>query len=1026
MPGTNVGQISVDLVLQFQSMQSQLKNAMNTATKTVDRGTSAMGSSFKKLGLLIGSAFAVSGLLRFGKSCVDLGSDLTEVQNVVDTVFTSMNEQVNTFAQNAADQFGLSETMAKRFTGTFGAMAKAFGFTESAAYEMSTTLTGLAGDVASFYNITQDEAYTKLKSVFSGETETLKDLGIVMTQAALDQFALAKGFGKATSAMTEQEKTALRYQFVLDKLGMASGDFAKTSDSWANQTRVLSLRFDQLKASLGQAFINILSPIVKWLNAILEGLNKAAKAFADFTGMIFGKANAGSEIADSAESAGSLADSVGSIGSAADSSSKKLKRMLLGMDEIHKLEGADDSAAVGSAGGSSMGSSGFGDSALPSDGGGTSGFISKIQEEFVKFQTWLGNFSPSFDAWNTAFSEVGKSWDQTKIRIQRGIASLQEGGFGKLGNYISNTFLPNVVNGFNTTFAPIFAQVMPVLLDEFGKDFEFVCQNINQVSEDILLPAFQFIETVATDVFRIIGETWDRYGAGILEKFIAFKESLREIWDNLYQTIIKPVCESIGKRISELWTDHLEPLWSKISGFFGAFIEAVLTVWNHVLAPFFNWLIQTFGPAISWLVDGIGIAVGGVVGVIADVIGAVFGVLENLMNFITGVFSGDWDRAWSSIGGAFENIWEGIKNVFQTVVDTILSFADKLFPGIRQWLTDTWNTICGFFGNVMSQIGSFFSGAASQVGSFFGGIWQWITDTWNTICNFFSGIIEAAKVPVALVLSLFDGLCRGIGEFFSGLWTGICEIWNTVCEWFVNNVISPVSQIFNDVCTAIGGFFSGLWDGICDIWDGVCDWFYNTVIKPVSDFFSGACDAIGGFFSGLWDDICGIWNGVAAWFDNNVIKPVGNFFIDMANGIIDGINSILRGLNNISVDVPDWVADLVGWQHGSKIGFNIGYLSRIPRLAQGGYLEANTPRLAIVGDNKREGEIIAPESKIAEAVAVGMSAVLSRIRQNPPEAGGNWVIQLVDTRGQVTSETVISSLQRKNTRDGRTVIPIGL
>ena len=198
MPGTNVGQISVDLVLQFQSMQSQLKNAMNTATKTVDRGTSAMGSSFKKLGLLIGSAFAVSGLLRFGKSCVDLGSDLTEVQNVVDTVFTSMNEQVNTFAQNAADQFGLSETMAKRFTGTFGAMAKAFGFTESAAYEMSTTLTGLAGDVASFYNITQDEAYTKLKSVFSGETETLKDLGIVMTQAALDQFALNLAWPAAT------------------------------------------------------------------------------------------------------------------------------------------------------------------------------------------------------------------------------------------------------------------------------------------------------------------------------------------------------------------------------------------------------------------------------------------------------------------------------------------------------------------------------------------------------------------------------------------------------------------------------------------------------------------------------------------------------------------------------------------------------------------------------------------------------------------------------------------------------------
>ncbi|MFR3753578.1 MAG: hypothetical protein ACLTW9_17140 [Enterocloster sp.] len=112
----------------------------------------------------------------------------------------------------------LSETMAKKFTGTSGAMAKAFGFSEQAAYEMSTTLTGLAGDVASFYNISQDEAYTKLKSVFTGETESLKDLGVVMTQSALDAYALANGYSKTTAKMSEMEKVALRYKFVQDQL----------------------------------------------------------------------------------------------------------------------------------------------------------------------------------------------------------------------------------------------------------------------------------------------------------------------------------------------------------------------------------------------------------------------------------------------------------------------------------------------------------------------------------------------------------------------------------------------------------------------------------------------------------------------------------------------------------------------------------------------------------------------------------------------------------------------------------------
>ena len=189
--------------------------------------------------MALAAAFSIKKVVDFGKSCLELGSDLAEVQNVVDVTFPSITAQVDKFAQSAAKSFGLSETMAKQYTGTFGAMAKAFGFTEKQAYDMGTTLTGLAGDVASFYNISQDEAYTKLKSVFTGETESLKDLGVVMTQSALDAYAMANGFGKTTAQMSEAEKVALRYAFVQDQLTAATGDFARTSDSWANQCRIM-------------------------------------------------------------------------------------------------------------------------------------------------------------------------------------------------------------------------------------------------------------------------------------------------------------------------------------------------------------------------------------------------------------------------------------------------------------------------------------------------------------------------------------------------------------------------------------------------------------------------------------------------------------------------------------------------------------------------------------------------------------------------------------------------------------------
>lgn len=132
-----------------------------------------LGSTIKKLGLAVGSIFAIREIVRFGAESIRLGSDLAEVQNVVDVTFTTLNDHVNEFARNAAKTAGLSETMAKQYVGTFGAMAKSFRFTEEQAYTMSTALTQLAGDVASFYNISQDMAYTKLKSVFTGETESL-------------------------------------------------------------------------------------------------------------------------------------------------------------------------------------------------------------------------------------------------------------------------------------------------------------------------------------------------------------------------------------------------------------------------------------------------------------------------------------------------------------------------------------------------------------------------------------------------------------------------------------------------------------------------------------------------------------------------------------------------------------------------------------------------------------------------------------------------------------------------------------
>lgn len=338
-----VAQLSFELGIDTDSLYKELTQFTNKADRQL---TSSFANTGKNMGkkLLAGLGFgaAIYKLKDFVSSSIELGSNLTEVQNVVDTSFKTMSSAVNAFAKDAMYNFGLSETVAKKYMGTIGAMNNAFGFTEKASYDMAEAVTGLAGDVASFYNLESDEAFTKLKSIWTGETETLKDLGVVMTQTALDQYALNNGFGKTTAKMTEQEKVMLRFQYVTTALSDATGDFVKTQDTWANQTRVLSLRIESLKATMGQGFINLFTPILRGLNSILEKLSAVAEGFKLFTESITGTTAVTQGFANVATGAATAAGNVDNI----TTSLQEAKKELAGFDKISKI--GDESSNISS------------------------------------------------------------------------------------------------------------------------------------------------------------------------------------------------------------------------------------------------------------------------------------------------------------------------------------------------------------------------------------------------------------------------------------------------------------------------------------------------------------------------------------------------------------------------------------------------------------------------------------------------------------------------------------------------------
>lgn len=441
-----------------------------------------LGTIVKRIGFLVGSAFAVGKLIQFGKESIELGSDLAEVQNVVDVTFTTMSDKVNEFAKNAMTSAGLSETMAKRYVGTFGAMSKSFGFSEAQAYDMSTALTQLTGDVASFYNISQDLAYIKLKSVFTGETETLKDLGVVMTQSALDQYALANGYSKTTSAMTEQEKVALRLAFVQKQLSAASGDFIRTSDSWANQVRVMQLQLQSLKATVGQGLINIFTPVLKVINILLGKLATLANAFKSFTELITGKKSSGQTsgsgaglagtdaIADTADQYGQaadnaeqLADATNDTAKATKKANKETKNYLSSLDEVHKASSTEGASSIPS--GSGSGGTGSGGGGLPSSVGSVDygslaegeNALDKISDSAKKLADLLKKlWKPFQDAWKK----------EGKNTINAAKTALD--GLKKLAVSVGKSLVEVWTNGTGTTMLTTMLRIAQNVLKTVG------------------------------------------------------------------------------------------------------------------------------------------------------------------------------------------------------------------------------------------------------------------------------------------------------------------------------------------------------------------------------------------------------------------------------------------------------------------------------------------------------------------------------------------------------------------------------
>lgn len=958
--GSKVGSASRSLVTGFSNTTKSIKSTR---------------SGFRGLASTIGKFYATYWMVMraVGKigSAVDLASQLTEVQNVVDTTFGDMASKVDDFTKTSIQDFGMSELTVKQIASRFQALGTSIGIsseqvangtavankalmsqnntlykTTDSMADMSLNLTRLAGDMASFYDVDQADVAKSLQSIFSGTIAPLRRYGLDLTQATLSEWAMKNGLDANIKSMTQAEKVLLRYNYVMANTQAAQGDFAKTANTWANSVRVLKQEFQAWGSIIGSVVINALKPFVQALSKVMLKVISFTRTVADALGAIFGwtiEISGGGATVDGMED---IAGGVGDIGDSADKSNKKaqkLKKTLLSIDEIHAL---DDNSDSGSGGGSGSGGSGGGGA-----GSGVNSSLKKTDGLLEKYKSSIKDLYSLGKYIGDALASAMESIDWKKIyqkadNFGKGLADFLNGLisprlFYDLGATIAgslNTAL-HFLNSFGTTFDwTNFGLSIANGINGFFENFDFalLAKTINAWVQGIYTMLTTAIKNVSwKDILKGITDFLSNLdiktveiivGTLLIKKIISLKlgsVALAFIGKSLSKAIAQAIASKIGFELVEG------------AGIGTAIMQAFKTIFAS-LSTNLGLLIEGLFSGLS-LGDAITAAFGtGAVDLLATIgsaFSAIAGTILSIVNFVKMLKDGfSWvNEILMVIGVALATIGAilaGVAALPAVIVGAIVAAVATIVVVVK----DNWNAICELFstvgewfnGNVIEPVVSFFKDMWKTISGFFGSLWKDIVTVWQGASEWFSSAV------IEPIVGFFKGFATRAQQIFQGIWIIIQAIWIVASSWFNNNVITPISNLFNFLKTLIQTTIQTAKDFVFSTWQGVASWFSGTVIQPISNFFNMLKAGITSALSVAKNFVISTWQGVASWFNGNVISPITNCFNIMKNGITNAFNyvwSSIRGgvtgaMNYVISKIENGVNFVVSGINSLLRGFN--------------------------------------------------------------------------------------------------------
>lgn len=920
--GSKVGSASRSLVTSFSNTSKSIKRTR---------------SGFKGLASTIGKFYATYWMVMraVGKigSAVDLASQLTEVQNVVDTTFGDMASKVDDFTKTSIQDFGMSELTVKQISSRFQALGTSVGIsseqvangtavankalmsqnntlykTTDSMADMSLNLTRLAGDMASFYDVDQADVAKSLQSIFTGTIAPLRRYGLDLTQATLSEWAMKNGLDANIKSMTQAEKVLLRYNYVMANTQAAQQDFSKTANTWANSVRVLKQEFQAWGSIIGSVVINALKPFVQALSKVMLKVISFTKTVADALGAIFGwtiEISGGGATVDGMED---IADGVGDIGDNADSSNKKaqkLKKTLLSIDEIHAL---DDNSDSGSGGGSGSGGSGGGGA-----GSGVDSSLKKTDGLLEKYKSSIKDLYSLGKYIGDALASAMESIDWKKIyqkadNFGKGLAGFLNGLisprlFYDLGATIAgslNTAL-HFLNSFGTTFDwTNFGLSIANGINGFFENFDFalLAKTINAWVQGIYTMLTTAIKNVSwKDVLKGITDFLSNLDIKTVEIIVGTLLIKKIISLKLGSVALAFIGKSLSKAIAEAIASKIGFELVEGAGIGTAIMQAFKTIFAS-LSTNLGLLIEGLFSGLS-LGDAITAAFGtGAVDLLATIgsaFSAIAGTILSIVNFVKMLKDGfSWiNEILMVIGVALATIGAilaGVAALPAVIVGAIVAAVATIVVVVK----DNWNTICELFstvgewfnGNVIEPVVSFFKNMWETISGFFDSLWNDIVTVWQGASEWFSSTV------IEPIVGFFQGFAKRAQQIFQGIWIIIQAIWIVTSSWFNDNVITPISNLFNFLKTLIQTTIQTAKDFVLSTWQGVASWFSGTVIQPISNFFNMLKAGITSALSTAKNFVISTWQSVAGWFNSNVISPVTNCFNIMKNGITSAFNYV--------------------------------------------------------------------------------------------------------------------------------------